>query len=137
MKLFLFQSKTKNVAKDINKFSRAITWIRKIRTPLCKKANLWTFDPLTDFFWNFYEKLGLVKVKHVHPEVTVFCGQFYQEAEIIFDETFWHFNNIPCILLQKLNYLKKKMTLLASLGESKEAFSVTWATLKFKFQRLV
>ena len=48
--------------------------------PFCKKANLWTFEVLTDFFWSFYEKLKLMKVKNVQPEVNVFCGQFCQEV---------------------------------------------------------
>ena len=39
---------------------------------------------LTDFFWNFYAKLELVKVNNVHLEVTVFCRQFCQEAQIVF-----------------------------------------------------
>ena len=49
-----------------------------------KKATLWTFEVLTDLFWNFYGKLELVKVKNVYPEVTIYCGMFYQEVQIIF-----------------------------------------------------
>ena len=45
---------------------------------------MWKFDASTDFFWNVYGKLELVKVKNVHPQVTVFCEVFYQEAQIIF-----------------------------------------------------
>ena len=56
---------------------------------ILKKAYLWTFDALTEFFWNFYGKLELVKVKYVHHEVTAFCGKFYQDAQIIFDVTLW------------------------------------------------
>ena len=51
-------------------------------------------------------KLELVKVKKVLPEITIFYGQFYQEVEIISK--------------QKVSFLKKKLTLLAFLGESKK-----------------
>ena len=85
MKLFLFQSKTKNTVKDINQiFASNKLNEKKIRTPFCKKGNLWAFDTLTDFFWNFCGRLELVKVKSIQPEVPVFRGQFYEEAEIIF-----------------------------------------------------
>ena len=50
---------------------------------LCKRANLLTFEDLANFFWNFYEKLELVKGKSVQAEATVFCGQLYQDAQII------------------------------------------------------
>ena len=57
--------------------SRAINWKwEKIQTILCEKANFWTFEVLTDFFWNFYGKYEIVKINNVHHEVTVFCGQF-------------------------------------------------------------
>ena len=48
-----------------------IEW-EKIRAPFRKK----TFDALNDFFWNFNGKSELVKVKKVHPNVTVFCEVF-------------------------------------------------------------
>ena len=35
---------------------------------------MWTFVPLTDFFWNFHGNLELVKVKNVHLEKTVLPG---------------------------------------------------------------
>ena len=76
---FLFQSKTKNAVKDINQnFTSSKLNKKKSET------NLWTFGALTDFFWNFYGKLKLLKIKNLHPEVTIFCAQFYWEAQIIF-----------------------------------------------------
>ena len=86
-KLFLFQSKTK--------INWKIKW-KKFRVHFCKNANFWIFGTLTVFFWNFYGKLELVKAKNVPLEVTVFCGQFYQEVQLI-DETFWYINDKPCI----------------------------------------
>ena len=57
MKLFLLQLKTKNELKDINRhFTSNKLNNKDIRTSFCKKANLWTFNALTDFIWNFYGK---------------------------------------------------------------------------------
>ena len=66
-----------------------------------------TSDALTDFFWDFHGKLELAKVKNVHPEVMVFIGQFYQEAQFFFNETFWCINNKPSVSKQELSYLKE------------------------------
>ena len=87
------------------------------------KTFSYTLDTLTDFFWDFHGKLELAKVRIVHPEVTVFGGQFYQEAQIFFNETFWCVNNKPCILKQKLGNLKENDTFF---GESEEAI---WTTI--------
>ena len=84
MKLFLFQSKTKDTVKDINQIFAIKLNEKKIRTSFRKKANLWAFGTLTDFFWNFCGRLELVKVKSIQPEVPIFRGQSYEEAEIIF-----------------------------------------------------
>ena len=69
MKFFLFQSKTKNAVQDIIEIS--LNWMRKNPDTLLQKKNadFLLFDILTGFFWRFYGKLELGKVKDVHPEV--------------------------------------------------------------------
>ena len=74
-KIFLFQSKTKYLLKYVNQNFTSNKLNEKKSEPFCKKANLWKFGGLTNFFWNFYGKLELVKVRNVHQEVTFFCRQ--------------------------------------------------------------
>ena len=76
-KIFLFQSKTKYLLKYVNQNFTSNKLNEKKSEPFCKKANLWKFGGLTNFFWNFYGKLELVKVRNVHQEVTFFCRQNY------------------------------------------------------------
>ena len=95
-------------------------WMRKNpNTVLYKKTNLWTFDALNDFFWNFYEKLELVKVKKCWPGSNCFLCQ---EVQIIL--------NFPIRLTdtsminpasQNKSWVTfwKKMCLLLFLGGSK------------------
>lgn len=56
-----------DVVKDMNQnlMSNKLN-NKKSKRSFVKKDNLWIFDALTNFFWNFYGKSELVKVKNVH-----------------------------------------------------------------------
>ena len=88
-------------------------------------GNLWTFDTLIDFCWNFWGKMELMKVRNIYPEETVFCEQFYLETQIIF---WWNFL-LNHVFQTKAVFPEKKMKLLAFLGGSNKAISTTWGTL--------
>ena len=82
------------------------------------KNKKWTFAPLSNIFLKFLWEAGACESKNVHPKLTVFCGQFYQEALTLF---WWNLlirQWSKFISKQKLSYVER-MTLLTFLGGSK------------------
>ena len=110
MKLFLFQSKTKNNERHKSKFhEQQIEW-EKIATQFCRKANLWTFDALTDFFIFYF--LIFMEIWSLWKKKMFYADGFTRKCKLLIN--LGQMVNLNQIVFQNKNWvIWKKMMLLA------------------------
>ena len=105
MKVFLFQSKTKNTVKDINYTSNKMN--KKIQKYFCINTCLIAFNTLIDFFRKFY---GVSQSKKLSPGSNCFLLTILSGSTIYV--LMKHSDMVFGILKQMLSFLKKLHSLL-------------------------
>ena len=95
-----------------------------------------TFDDLIYFFKKFLWGAGARQRWNCSPGSNCFLFKVLPKgANYFLDKNFQYFNDRPCILKKKLNFLKKrkrKKRHFVFLGGSKEAISATKVTFVYK-----